>query len=78
MALQYGPPGWESIPGILKRITNTGSQLPFDFRAHSFQLLSQWIMPVLNHYAIKTTGTLIVIKMAKTRIGKKGITLFLV
>jgi hypothetical protein len=22
-----GPPGWESIPGLLKRFTNTGSEL---------------------------------------------------
>jgi hypothetical protein len=25
IALSYRPPGWESIPGLLKNLTNTGS-----------------------------------------------------
>ncbi len=51
-----GPPGWESIPGLLKRFTNTSSEkhknwtLPKDINANRFFWDSHWLEIWKNHY----------------------------
>jgi hypothetical protein len=55
---RIGPPGWKSIPGLLKRSTNTGSDGPVR-QPYSYSVLSRHLAGILKETKTKrflTTG----------------------
>jgi hypothetical protein len=46
---QFSPPGWESIPGLLKRFTNTGSR-----KARTIGSLDNWKKNLLEKSEVGT------------------------